>query len=155
QAYSRDAAQHGFYTACKLAKACQAAGLDTRYPDHRKRWRTTVWKASGIRRQDGALRLARARGQAPVPVPLPPQLLSLPAAALREGRLGGARVARGAARRLAGGDRGRCAARPTTARRGRGSEVAGLSAQQSVTQFYQGGATLLSWADRVSAPPLA
>ena len=31
-AHSRDAAQQGFYKACKTAKACQAAGLDTRYP---------------------------------------------------------------------------------------------------------------------------
>jgi hypothetical protein len=28
-AHSRDAAQQGFYTACKAAKACQAAGLVT------------------------------------------------------------------------------------------------------------------------------
>ena len=31
-AHSRDAAQQGFYKACTTAKACQAAGLDTRYP---------------------------------------------------------------------------------------------------------------------------
>jgi len=61
-AHSRDAAQQGCSTACKTAQACQQAGLATKYPSHRKRWRTTVWKASGIRRQDGTLRLARARG---------------------------------------------------------------------------------------------
>src|SRR5215472_4412930 len=48
-AHSRDAAQQGFYTACKTANACKAAGLDTKYPYHCKRWRTTVWKTSGIR----------------------------------------------------------------------------------------------------------
>jgi hypothetical protein len=73
-AHSRDAAQQGFYTACKTAKACKAAGLDTKYPYHRKLWRTTIWKTSGIRLQDGALRLARARGLTPVTVPLPPHL---------------------------------------------------------------------------------
>jgi hypothetical protein len=31
-AHSRDATQQGFYKACKTAKACQAAGLDSRYP---------------------------------------------------------------------------------------------------------------------------
>jgi hypothetical protein len=31
-AHCRDAAQQGFSTACTTAKACQAAGLDTRYP---------------------------------------------------------------------------------------------------------------------------
>jgi putative transposase len=86
-AHSRDAAQQGFYKACKTAKACQAAGLDTKYPYHRKHWRTTIWKTSGIRLHDGVLRLARARGLAPVPVALPPHLLSLPASAFREVRL--------------------------------------------------------------------
>jgi putative transposase len=80
-AHCRDAAQQGFYSACKTAKACKEVGLDTKYPYHRKRWRTTIWKASGIRLQEGALRLARARGLPPVVVPLPPQLLSLPLAA--------------------------------------------------------------------------
>jgi putative transposase len=86
-AHSRDAAQQGFSTACTTANACQAAGLDTTYPYHRKHWRTTVWKASGIRLEDGALRLACARGLAPVTVSLPPHLLSVPAAAFREARL--------------------------------------------------------------------
>ena len=31
-AHSRDAAQQGFYKACKTARACQQAGLDTKYP---------------------------------------------------------------------------------------------------------------------------
>jgi putative transposase len=87
QAHSRDAAQQGLYTACKTAKVCQAAGLDTKYLYHRKRWRTTIWKASGIRLEDRALRLARARGLTPVMVPLPPQLVSLSLAAYREARL--------------------------------------------------------------------
>jgi putative transposase len=82
-AHSRDAAQQGFYTACKTAKACRDIGLDVKYPYHRKRWRTTVWKPSGIRLQDGSVRLARARGLAPVTVPLPPHLHTLPLAAFR------------------------------------------------------------------------
>jgi putative transposase len=93
-AHSRDAAQQGFYTACKTAKACQEVGLDTKYPYHRKRWRTTIWKATGIRLHERTLRLARARVQAPVAVPLPPHLLTLPAAAFREVRLVWDRVAR-------------------------------------------------------------
>lgn len=35
-AHSRDAAQQGFYKACKTARPCKQAGLDTRYPSHRK-----------------------------------------------------------------------------------------------------------------------
>jgi hypothetical protein len=89
QTHSRDAAQQGFSTACTTARACQQSGLDTTYPYHRKRWRTTVWKASGIRLQDGTLRLARALGLAPVTVSLPSHLRTLPlaVAAFREARL--------------------------------------------------------------------
>jgi putative transposase len=86
-AHSRDAAQQGFHAACKTATACRAAGLDTKYPYHRKCWRTTIWKASGIRLQDATLRLARARRLAPVTVLLPPHLRTLPLAAYREARL--------------------------------------------------------------------
>src|SRR5215470_3500442 len=70
-AHSRDAAQQGFYKACKTAKACREQGMDVNYPHWRKRWRTTIWKNTGIRRSDGILLLARARGLAPVTVPLP------------------------------------------------------------------------------------
>src|SRR5215469_10088767 len=65
-AHSRDAAQQGFYKACKTAKACKEAGLDTKYPYHRKCWRTTIWKQTGIRRKAAMLLLARARGLPPV-----------------------------------------------------------------------------------------
>src|SRR5689334_5585333 len=80
-AHSRDAAQQGFYKACKTAKACKQVGLEAKYPYHRKRWRTTIWKNSGISRNGETLLLARARGLAPVSVSLPPPLLKLPAAA--------------------------------------------------------------------------
>jgi hypothetical protein len=32
QAHSRDAAQQGFYKACKAAKACREGGLEIKYP---------------------------------------------------------------------------------------------------------------------------
>jgi putative transposase len=78
----------------RRAKACQAVGLETKYPYQRKRWRTTIWKTRGIRLHDGALLLARARRLAPGAVSLPPQLLSLPAPAFREARLVWDRVSR-------------------------------------------------------------
>lgn len=93
-AHSRDAAQEGFYKACKTAKACKAIGLDTKYPYHQKRWRTTCWKSSGIRLKDGMLLLARARGLTPVQVPLPSSLVSLPAMVFLEARLVWDRAAR-------------------------------------------------------------
>jgi hypothetical protein len=78
-AHSVDAAQEGFYKACKTAKACKQAGLpNAHYPRKRKFWRTTIWKNSGIRAESGVLLLARARGLEPIRVNLPSQLASLP-----------------------------------------------------------------------------
>src|SRR5262252_1081224 len=77
-AHSRDAAQQGFYKACKTAKACRELGLDMRYPHKRKHFRTTIWKKTGIRLKDDKLLLARARGLCAVEVPLPSDLLALP-----------------------------------------------------------------------------
>lgn len=85
QAHSVDAAQEGFYKACKTAKATRH--LDAHYPHRRKRYRTTIWKSSGIRLKDGCLVLALARGQAPVGVCLPAHLVELPAQSLLEARL--------------------------------------------------------------------
>jgi putative transposase len=86
-AHSRDAAQQGFYKACKTARACRQAGLDMKYPHWRKHWRTSLWKKTGISRSGERVWLARARGVAPVSVLLPPTLVSLPAAAFLEVRL--------------------------------------------------------------------
>lgn len=84
-AHSRDAAQQAFYKACKTAKVNRGAGAH--YPHRLKRFRTTVWKNTGIRLRAGKLLLARARGLAPISVALPAQLGELPAAAFLEMRL--------------------------------------------------------------------
>ena len=68
-AHSRDAAQEGFYKACKTAKANHHLG--TRYPHKRKHWRTTVWKPSAIRVRDQTVLLSRAKGHPPISVLLP------------------------------------------------------------------------------------
>src|SRR5258708_11562287 len=93
-AHSRDAAQQGFYRACKTARACRAVGLEVKYPHRRKCWRTTIWKTSGLRLKGGSLLLARARGLAPVTVALPFNLLPLATAAFLEARLVWDRAAR-------------------------------------------------------------
>ena len=84
-AHSRDAAQQAFYKACKTAKANRGDGA--KYPHKRKFYRTTIWKATGIRAYDGRLLLARARGLEPVAVALPPDLAALPKGAFVEMRL--------------------------------------------------------------------
>lgn len=85
-AHSRDAAQQGFHLACKTAKVNRGQGA--KYPHKRKFYRTTVWKATGIKREEGdRVRLARAKGLAPILVRLPARLASLPPAAFVEMRL--------------------------------------------------------------------
>ncbi len=93
-AHSRDAAQQGFYKACKTAKACRDLGLEVNYPHKRKRFRTTIWKRTGIRKQAGMLLLARARGLPPLLVALPVHLSDLPVSAFLEARLVWDRAAR-------------------------------------------------------------
>ena len=83
-AHSRDAAQEGFYDACKVARSQQKMGLDMRYPHWRKWYRTTTWKNTGIRARDGALLLARARGLEPVRVSLPDNLSGYPTSAYKQ-----------------------------------------------------------------------
>jgi putative transposase len=87
-AHSRDAAQQGFYKACKTAKAQKSAGMgQARYPYHRKIFRMTCWKNTGIRKQESVLLLALARGKDPIRVRLPSHLTILPAEAFIEMRL--------------------------------------------------------------------
>jgi putative transposase len=86
-AHSRDAAQQAFYKAIKTARTNRRDGLGGQYPHKRKRFRTTIWKNTGIRVRDGVLLLARARGLEPVRVSLPSHLVDLPEDAFREARL--------------------------------------------------------------------
>lgn len=86
-AHSRDAAQDGFYEACRGAKAAKAKGLEAKYPRRRKRYRTTEWKSTGIRKRGEKLLLALARGHEPIVVELPQHLRGLPPGAFVEARL--------------------------------------------------------------------
>jgi len=87
-AHSRDAAQQGFYKACKTARTLRREGnAEVRYPYRRRRFRTTVWKDTGIRLRNGCLLLSLARGFEPVVIPLPPRFTYLPEEAFREVRL--------------------------------------------------------------------
>jgi putative transposase len=72
QAHSKDAAQAGFYQACKTARSNRKIGA--KFPHKRKFYRTTIWKQSGIRRQGQRLLLSRAKGLPPIIVLLPHHL---------------------------------------------------------------------------------
>jgi putative transposase len=86
-AHSRDAAQEGFYKACKTAHIQRSAGMGARYPHHLKTFRTSIWKSTGIRKHDDVLLLSLARGNQPIRVSLPSNLLDLPAKSFLEMRL--------------------------------------------------------------------
>jgi putative transposase len=74
-AHSRDAAQEAFYKACKTTRTLKQMGYtEARYPYKCRRFRTTYWKNTAVRVQDGHLLLARARGLEPVRVKLPHHL---------------------------------------------------------------------------------
>ncbi len=84
-AHSRDAAQEGFYDACKVAKSQRQAGTgEARYPHRRRFYRTTKWKNTGIRVRDGVMLLARASGLELIRVALPANLLAYPAGAYKQ-----------------------------------------------------------------------
>jgi putative transposase len=77
-AHSRDAAQEGFYKACKTTRTLKKQGNpDCRFPWKHKRYRTTIWKRTGLRVRDGLVTLARARGETAIRVVLPSWLHGL------------------------------------------------------------------------------
>src|SRR5688572_16352773 len=87
-AHSRDAAQQGFYKACKTTQALRKAGYpEARYPHKRKRFRTTVWKNTGIRIRHGFMLLAKARGLEPIKVKLSGNFASFTSSQVKEVRL--------------------------------------------------------------------
>lgn len=74
-AHSRDAAQQGFFKACKTTRSLRWAGFGgTRFPYKRKFFRTTIWKNTGLEVREGILWLKRARGLERVRVELPVHL---------------------------------------------------------------------------------
>lgn len=58
-AHSIDAAQQGFFKACKTTRALRKAGFtDANFPWRNKKFRTTVWKNTAIKFKDGIVRLS-------------------------------------------------------------------------------------------------
>src|SRR5262249_53377161 len=73
-AHSIDAAQQGFYKACAVTRAVRKAGIEAKFPHHRRKFRTTIWKTTGIRRKGDVLVLSNGRGNAPITIPIPADL---------------------------------------------------------------------------------
>jgi putative transposase len=74
-AHTVDAAQEGFYKACVVTRALRKAGFpEAKFPYHRKKFRTTIWKNTAIRRQGDVLVLSNGRGGTKVTITIPEHL---------------------------------------------------------------------------------
>ncbi len=74
-AHSIDAAQEGFYKACVTTRALRKSGIaEAKFPYHRKEFRTTIWKNTGIKRRGDTLDLSNGRKGEKLSVPIPERL---------------------------------------------------------------------------------
>jgi putative transposase len=74
-AHTIDAAQQGFYKACATTRALRKAGFpEIRFPYHRKRFRTTIWKNTALQRQGDVLVLSNGRGAPKIDIAIPVSL---------------------------------------------------------------------------------
>jgi len=73
-AHSIDAAQQGFPKACKTARESRKLGLNVAYPHKRKRFRTTIWKNTAIKRKGNRLELSTGKGNPKVTIDIPAEL---------------------------------------------------------------------------------
>ncbi len=77
-AHTIDAAQQGFYKACKTTREARKAGaVNIRFPYRRKRFRTTIWKNTGIVYKDDCLILSNGRGNGKIQIKLPENITAL------------------------------------------------------------------------------
>ena len=73
--HSVDASQQGFYKACKTARALRKSGIkDARFPYKHKKFRTTIWKNTAIKKKKGLLILSNGNGNPKIQTNLPPEL---------------------------------------------------------------------------------
>jgi putative transposase len=74
-AHSIDAAQQGFYKACAVTRALRRSGFtEVKFPYHCKKFRTTIWKSTALKRRDDILELSLGRGRPPIRILLPEPL---------------------------------------------------------------------------------
>jgi hypothetical protein len=71
-AHSIDAAQQGFYKACVTTRAIRkAGGAEAKFPHWPKRWRTTIWKNTAIKRDGDQLILSNGLDNPRLEIVLP------------------------------------------------------------------------------------
>lgn len=88
-AHSIDAAQQGFYKACKQVHSKRKQGDESvRFPYKRRRFRTTIWKSSGVYAlESGVMLLSLAHGDKRLAVELPSHLIGMEKQHILEVRL--------------------------------------------------------------------
>lgn len=70
-AHTIDAAQQGFFKACRTTRALRKAGIEANFPWRAKKFRTTVWKNTAIQYKAGRLELSTGRGNPKIQVAVP------------------------------------------------------------------------------------
>ena len=74
-AHTIDAAQQGFFKACKTTRALRKVGIeDANFPWRGKKFRTTVWKNTAIKFRVGKLELSTGQGNPKIVISLPESL---------------------------------------------------------------------------------
>lgn len=74
-AHSIDAAQQGFFKACKTTRALRKAGFpEANFPWRNKKFRTTIWKNTAIKFKLGKLELSAGAGNPKISIDLPEAL---------------------------------------------------------------------------------
>lgn len=74
-AHTIDAAQQGFYKACVTTRALRKAGFtEAKFPYHPKKFRTTIWKSTGIKRKGDALELSNGLRNPKISIVIPESL---------------------------------------------------------------------------------
>ena len=77
-AHTIDAAQQGFFKACKTTRALRKAGFpEANFPWRSKKFRTTTWKNTGVKFKGSRLELSTGAGNAKILVKLPESLWSM------------------------------------------------------------------------------
>ena len=84
-AHTIDAAQQGFYKACKTARAARKIDPTANYPHWPKKFRTTIWKNTAIKRVGGHLELSNGLRNPKIVIALPAKLQEV--LTFQEGRL--------------------------------------------------------------------
>lgn len=75
-AHTVDAAQQGFYKACKTAKALKRVDPTAKYPHKPKKFRTTVWKNTAVKQKGHTLELSTGSKNPKIVILLPEPLWS-------------------------------------------------------------------------------